>query len=92
MCLVDFGTRSPEPDSSLEARLAEALESELCGAFQYRNARALGQLAAVLVVARRDSRDRHTRHFLARGMRWGDIKPDALIDPVGPDELTELIR
>lgn len=77
-------------DAGSNGELGMALESELERAFQYRQARALGQLAPLRTVLRRDAKERYTRHFLARGMKWGDIKYETLISPVNETELEEL--
>ena len=77
-------------DAGSNGELGMALESELERAFQYRQARALGQLGPLRTVLRRDAKERYTRHFLARGMKWGDIKYETLIRPVSETELEEL--
>ncbi len=62
-----------------EPGVAARLEVELQQAFHYRQARLLGQLDAVAVTSRPDARERFERHFLRRGLVWGDIKYAALL-------------
>lgn len=84
VCVTDYG-------GSADGSLGPALETELQKAFQYRHARSLGQLAPVRAVVRSDARDRYYRHFMARGMKWGEIKYETLIGPVDEAELADLI-
>lgn len=60
-------------------RLEEELERLLCESFHYRNARLLGQLRPAIVTVRHDLRAAYHDCLLARGMKWGDIKPQALL-------------
>jgi len=69
---------------------ATCLEAELGQAFHYRQARLLGQLAPVSVIARAATRDRFERHFLERGLVWGDIKYAALLVRPTPTEVAAL--
>jgi hypothetical protein len=71
--------------------LSGALETALMAGMQYSAARGLGQLGPVEVCIRRDARDRYTRLFLERGMRWGDIKPKALLGPLSETELKAVL-
>ena len=66
------------------------LEAELGRAFHYRQARLLGQLAPVSVLACAAARDRFERHFLERGLVWGDIKYAALLVRPTPTEVAAL--
>jgi hypothetical protein len=59
--------------------LAQAVEEVLLQAFRYREARMLGQLAAVEAVARPDMRRAVHDALIASGMKAGDIKDQALI-------------
>ena len=61
------------------AQLATELERLLCESFHYRNARLLGQLQPVCVAVRQDLRAAYYEGLQARGMKWGDIKPQALL-------------
>lgn len=58
---------------------AAALEEGLSCAYHYRHARLLGQLAPSRVVHARLARDHYYEVLKNRGMKWGDIKPRALI-------------
>ena len=69
---------------------AARLEAELAQAFHYRQARLLGQLAPVSIVARTAARERFEEHFLGRGLVWGDIKYAALLVRPTPGEVTAL--
>jgi hypothetical protein len=92
VCVTDGARGGLSLTSALERELSAALERELSRAFQYRNARVLGQLAPVRTIVRSDAKVRYTRHFLARGMKWGDMKYDTLIGAVDEAELAELTR
>ena len=58
---------------------------------QYGAARGLGQLSGVEIPPCRDAKERFTRLYLGRAMRWGDIKCSALVDSVTETELEALI-
>lgn len=57
----------------------EAFDEALCGAFHYRNARALGQLGGAKVIAASKARDIYYDYFTSKGVRLGDIKHSYLI-------------
>src|SRR5262245_2218115 len=65
----------PEENTQIEAEL----ESELCRAYHYRNARLLGQLGPVKVRVAPRLREAYYRYFVGKGMRWGNIKHCHLI-------------
>jgi hypothetical protein len=67
------------------------LDRELQQAVQYGAARGLGQLGGVEILPCHDAKERFTRLYLGRGMRWGDIKCSALVDSVTETELEALI-
>ncbi|WP_313952570.1 GH3 auxin-responsive promoter family protein, partial [Accumulibacter sp.] len=69
-CLL---TDDPDP------RIAGLLETALMQAFRYREARLLGQLAAVEVLACADMRRTVHDALIASGMKAGDIKDQALV-------------
>lgn len=71
--------------------LQQSLDQELRRAVQYRTARGLEQLGSVEVLQRPDARDRYTRLFLGRGIRWGDIKCEALVGSPTEAELEALV-
>lgn len=79
-----------EGESDEGGHVSEAMERELMRAFQYRQARHLGQLGPVRAIVRRDAQERYTRHLMSRGMRWGEIKYETLIGPVLENELAGL--
>ena len=83
VCITDH------PAGACPAR-ASGLEAELAQAFHYRQARLLGQLAPVGLVARAVAREQFERHFLGRGLVWGDIKYAALLVRPTPAEVTAL--
>src|SRR2546422_425745 len=83
VCITDH------PAGACPAR-ATCLEAELGQVFHYRQARLLGQLAPVSVIGRAAARDRFERHFLARGLVWGDIKYAALLVRPTPTEVAAL--
>ncbi len=87
-CYVCVTEAPIEPESTLPGALEEALLT----AMQYAAARGLGQLGPVDVVSRSDARDRYTRLFLERGMKWGDIKPKSLLGPLSESELELVLR
>ena len=58
---------------------------------QYGAARGLGQLGGAEILPCHDAKERFTRLYLGRGMRWGDIKCSALVDSVTETELEALI-
>lgn len=60
----------PEESTQMEAEL----ESELCQAYHYRNARLLGQLGPVKVRVATGLRETFFSYFVSKGMKWGDIK------------------
>ncbi len=79
---------SDHPDAAAHPKaLASRLERALCGAFHYEQARGLGQLAPLSVEARADARAHWEALQLERGMRWGEIKFEALL-PVPRDQST----
>jgi GH3 auxin-responsive promoter len=65
----------PEEITQIEAEL----ESELCQAYHYRNARLLGQLGQVKVMVEPRLREAFYGYFVDKGMKWGDIKHRHLI-------------
>jgi hypothetical protein len=67
------------------------LDRELQRAVQYGAARGLGQLGGAEILPCRDAKERFTRLYLGRGMRWGDIKCPALVDSVTETELEALV-
>ena len=70
LCLTDLADTDP-----LATRLDQALQQSL----RYAEARALGQLAPVQILAARDMRERVQAHWLGLGMHWGDIKDRSLL-------------
>ncbi|MGH9755566.1 MAG: GH3 family domain-containing protein [Blastocatellia bacterium] len=68
-------------DSLVEegAQIEAELESELCQAYHYRNARLLGQLGPVRVRVATGLREAFYDYFVSKGMKWGDIKHCHLI-------------
>jgi hypothetical protein len=70
--------------------VAERVDGELCRAFQYRQARLLGQLDAVRLVAVPDLARRLERLWLGRGLKWGDVKQVALLSRATTEELSGL--
>jgi hypothetical protein len=60
-------------------RLEAELDSELCQAYHYRNARLLGQLDPVKVRAAPQLPEAFYGYFVGKGMKWGDIKHCHLI-------------
>ena len=56
------------------AQIEAELESELCRAYHYRNARLLGQLGPVRVRVAPRLREEFYGYFAGKGMKWGDIK------------------
>ena len=75
-----------QPAGASPAR-ASCLEAELSRAFHYRQARLLGQLAPVGLVACAAARERFEQYFLGRGLVWGDIKYTALLVRPTPGEV-----
>ncbi|HEX4924618.1 MAG TPA: GH3 auxin-responsive promoter family protein [Bdellovibrionales bacterium] len=72
--------------------LARRLDEALCQAYHYRYARFTGQLAACRVVVTSKAASLYDQCFLQRGMKWGDIKPRALITNIDDaDALQALI-
>jgi GH3 auxin-responsive promoter len=65
----------PEEITQIETEL----ESELCQAYHYRNARLLGQLDPVKVGVAPRLREAFYGYFAGKGMKWGDIKHCHLI-------------
>ena len=61
------------------AGLAAQLDAALRAAFHYRNARLLGQLGDARVRVAANARDLYFDYFTGQGMKWGDIKQQALI-------------
>lgn len=84
VCLVE---RPPADIGATAHRLDEALGR----GFQYRQARFLGQLRPVEVVPVPDLSRRVEDLWLARGIKWGDIKPAALLTGVTERELARLL-
>jgi len=82
-CITDH------PAGSCPAR-ATWLEAALAQAFHYRQARLLGQLAPIRVVARATARERFEQHYFGRGLAWGDIKYAALLVRPTPGEVAAL--
>lgn len=73
-CVTDHSAAAHDP-----VALALRLDLALCRSFQYRQARHLGQLAPVEVCYRADARAAYEAAQLARGLRWGNIKFEALV-------------
>lgn len=69
-------------DRADDPLLAERLDARLQQAFHYRNARLLGQLGAVRVIAAKDMPARIHDFFIEDGMRWGDIKDRFLVTDI----------
>ncbi len=69
--------------------LAEHLDGRLRHAFHYRNARLLGQLGPLRVVAAPDMRSRIHGFFAAKGLAWGNIKDCFLFND--PTQGTQLV-
>lgn len=65
------------------------LESKLCQAYHYRNARLLGQLGPVKVRVAPRLREAFYGYFVGKGMKWGDIKHCNLIKK--PEDAAGLI-
>ncbi|HEX9632973.1 MAG TPA: GH3 auxin-responsive promoter family protein [Gemmatimonadales bacterium] len=82
-CLVDRSRFEPEID-------AARLERELSQGFQYHEARLHGQLCAVHIILVPDLLRRMERLWLARGLKWGDIKQTALLARVTAAEMVAL--
>jgi hypothetical protein len=80
-------TERPPADAGV---VAERVDGELCRAFQYRQARLLGQLDAVRLVAVPDLARRLERLWLGRGLKWGDVKQVALLSRATTEELSGL--
>ncbi|MEQ1878427.1 MAG: GH3 auxin-responsive promoter family protein, partial [Bdellovibrionia bacterium] len=64
------------PDTEI---LAPRFDEALCGAHHYRYARFAGQLQPVRIVVSEKASQLYDQCFLSRGMKWGDIKPRALL-------------
>ena len=62
--------------------IAHAVEARLMTAHHYQHARALGQLGPLVVKIAPDAAELLARLQIARGMKWGDIKPRALVTSV----------
>lgn len=71
--------------------VAEQLERDLCRAFQYHQARMLGQLGAVRLVAIPDLGARLEQLWIRRGLQWGDVKQVALLSRATSEELSMLL-
>ncbi len=65
----------PKESTQMEAEL----ESELCQAYHYRNARLIGQLGPVKVRVEPRLREAFYNYFVGKGMKWGNIKHCHLI-------------
>ncbi len=61
------------------AQIEAELESGLCQAYHYRNARLMGQLGPVKVRVAPRLREAYYGYFAGKGMKWGDIKNCHLI-------------
>jgi hypothetical protein len=59
--------------------LARRLDEALCQAYHYRYARFTGQLKPCRVVVSERASSLYDECFLQRGIKWGNIKPRALI-------------
>jgi hypothetical protein len=75
----------PEETTQIEAEL----ESELCQAYHYRNARLLGQLGPVKVRIAPRLPEAFYCYFVGKGMKWGDIKHSHMIR--NPEDAVGLI-
>jgi hypothetical protein len=73
------------------ATLETELDSLLCEAYHYGNARRLGQLGRVQVLYAANAREHYYDYFVSKGMKMGDIKHRFLI-PVLPDAEALLFR
>ena len=62
-----------------EASVEDEVDRLLCGAYHYRNARLLGQLAPVKIRAAPEAREMYYEYFMRKGMKWGDIKHQYLV-------------
>ncbi len=71
--------------------VAEHVERGLCRAFQYHQARLLGQLGAVRLVAISDLGSRLEHLWIHRGLTWGDVKQVALLSRATSEELSALL-
>ncbi|MGH7517931.1 MAG: GH3 family domain-containing protein [Gemmatimonadales bacterium] len=78
-------------EAAAEPGRIQGLETRLALAFHYRQARLLGQLKPVRVIVRADARARYERHFLRRGMKWGNIKPSVLLTDPTDREVRALV-
>jgi hypothetical protein len=87
----DRGGESGGGRRTLVREQERLLDRELQRAVQYGAARGLGQLGGVEILPCRDAKERFTRLYLGRGMRWGDIKCSALVDSVSETEFEALI-
>ncbi|MEB3212408.1 MAG: GH3 auxin-responsive promoter family protein, partial [Leptolyngbyaceae bacterium] len=84
--------------ASLAQRLSQQLETALCQAHHYRQARLLGQLAPAHVCIATNMAERVIEQKLRRGQRWGDVK-HSLLDtqpwthnPLTVDSYCESVR
>jgi hypothetical protein len=75
-CVTDHPAAAEAPEA-----VAARLDAALCRSYHYDQARGLGQLAPLRVEARPDARAEQEALQLARGLRWGDIKFEALLAP-----------
>lgn len=75
-CVTDHPDAARSP-----AAVADRLDSVLRRSFQYRQSRLLGQLGAVTVEHAPVARRRYEEILLDRGLRWGNIKFEALLLP-----------
>jgi len=73
------------------AMSAERLEAELQQAFHYRQARFLGQLGPVRIVAPTNAVQRYDALCAAHGTKWGDVKYSAVLRHVSEAGLAELL-
>jgi GH3 auxin-responsive promoter len=65
-------------DCESDRSIAAELEQRLCRSHHYAQARSLGQLQAVRVMARSDMAEVWAKMRMQNGARWGDIKDEVL--------------
>lgn len=60
-------------------QFAAEMDQLLSQSYHYRNARLLGQLPAVEVIVQKNLRSEYYDFWQARGLKWGDIKQQAML-------------
>jgi GH3 auxin-responsive promoter len=66
-------------DCESDVLIAAELDKRLCRSHHYAQARSLGQLQAVQVMARSDMAELWAKIRMQNGARWGDIKDEILV-------------